>query len=155
MFELRKRFQKTIYTTKYQSRGVCMFFGYRSFRHWHCSTMHTFHWRFNLNAKHICSLNFCNLFAKCYCFSNNVKFINHTTGLNKWNAFYIHFKISICICCHQLLQKKSEQRYKIAKDFTCRLLCRLWFYDNYILMQDCYMVVISTKWNVLIRYIEK
>ena len=137
-------FQQTIDTTKFQFIWVCMYFG--SFMHWHCSAMHAFHWRFNQNAKRIWSLNFCNLFAKFHCFSNILKFINHTTGLNKWNAFYIHFKISICICCHQLLQKKSEQRYKIAKDFTHRLLCRIWFYDNYIVMQDCYIVLIGMKY---------
>ena len=133
-------------TTKFEFIWVCICFDYWSFMHWHCSAVHTFHWRFNQNAKHIWSLNFCNLFAKFHCFSNILKFINHTTGLNKWNAFYIHFEISICICCHQLLQKKSEQRYKIAKDFTHRLLCRIWFYDNYIVMQDCYIVLIGMKY---------
>ena len=125
MFELKycEKDSKKPFTLQSISslEGVCMFFGYCSFRHWHCSTMHTFHWRFNLNAKHICSLNFCNLFAKFYCFSNNVKFINHTTGLNKWNAFYIHFGISMCIFSHLLLQKKSEQGCKLTQDFRNRL----------------------------------
>ena len=96
-------------TTKFEFIWVCICFDYWSYMHWHCSAMHTFHWKFNQNAKHIWSLNFCNLFAKFHCFSNILKFINHTTGLiNEMHFIFIskyQYASVATSCC-----KRSQSR---------------------------------------------